>query len=75
MGKANNQPNKSKPKVSVSIGRLLMVLIGANFIMLLAPNFGMLNSFLYIPDLYTWPAFVLGFVLIFFGFKGLYKKP
>lgn len=74
MGKTNNPGNKSKPKVKVSILHLLLILAGANCIMLFAPNVGMLNSFLYIPDLYTWPASVVGIALLIFGFNGLYKQ-
>ncbi len=74
MGKTNNPGNKSKPRVKVSILHLLLILAGANCIMLFAPNVGMLNSFLYIPDLYTWPASVVGIVLLVFGFNGLYKQ-
>ena len=74
MGKTNNPGNKSKPQVKVSILHLLLILLGANCIMLFAPNFGMLNSFLYIPDLYTWSASILGLALLFLGFKDLYKN-
>ena len=74
MGKTNNPGNKSKPKVKVSILHLLLILAGANCIMLFAPNVEMLNSFLYIPDLYTWPASVVGIALLIFGFNGLYKQ-
>ncbi len=74
MGKTNNPGNKSKPQVKVSILHLLLILAGANCIMLFAPNVGMLNSFLYIPDLYTWPASIVGIALLIFGFNGLYKS-
>ncbi len=74
MGKSNNPGNKSKPPVKVSILHLLLILAGANCIMLFAPNVGMLNSFLYIPDLYTWSASLVGVALLIFGFNGLYKQ-
>ncbi len=74
MGKTNNPGNKTKPQVKVSILHLLLILAGANCIMLFAPNVGMLNSFLYIPDLYTWPASIVGIALLIFGFNGLYKQ-
>ncbi len=74
MGQANNPGKKSKPQqVKVNILRLLLILVGANIIMLCAPNIGMLNSFLYIPDIYTWPASMGGMALLFLGFRGLYK--
>jgi hypothetical protein len=50
------------------------VLIGANLLMLLTPNFGMLNSFLFIPDIYTWTAMVVGGAFMGIGFTGLYKN-
>ncbi|MFZ4524065.1 MAG: hypothetical protein ACOYOE_00590 [Chlorobium sp.] len=74
MGKSNNPGNKSKAPVKVSILHLLLILAGANCIMLFAPNVGMLNSFLYIPDLYTWSASIVGVALLVFGFNGLYKQ-
>lgn len=74
MGNAEKSPNKSKPRVKVSIFHLLLVLVGANFLMLLTPNFGMLNSFLYIPDLYTWSAVIIGGAFMGIGFSGLYKN-
>ena len=42
--------------------------------LLLAPEFGLLNSLLYIPDLYVWPATVGGFAMVVFGFRGFFKK-
>ncbi len=74
MGNADNSLNKSKPRVKVSIFHLLLVLIGANLLMLLTPNFGMLNSFLFIPDIYTWSAMVVGGAFMGIGFTGLYKN-
>ncbi|MBV5302753.1 MAG: hypothetical protein JZU70_00885 [Chlorobium sp.] len=74
MGNDEKSLNKSKPRVKVSIFHLLLVLIGANLLMLLTPNFGMLNSFLYIPDIYTWSAVILGGGLMVTGFNGLYKN-
>jgi hypothetical protein len=74
MGNADNSLNKSKPRVKVSIFHLLLVLIGANLLMLLTPNFGMLNSFLFIPDIYTWTAMVVGGAFMGIGFTGLYKN-
>ena len=74
MGKSNNPANKSKPRVKVSVLHLIVILAGANCIMLFAPNIGMLNSFLYIPDIYTWPASALGIAMLYWGFRGLYRQ-
>jgi len=74
MSNVDNSGNKSKLPAKVSIFHLLLVLMGANLMMLLTPNFGMLNSFLFIPDIYTWSAVILGVALLGMGFNGLYKK-
>ncbi len=74
MGKANNPVNNSKPREKVSALHVIMILIGANLMLLLAPEFGLLNSLLYIPDLYVWPATVGGFAMVVFGFRGFFKK-
>jgi hypothetical protein len=74
MGKANNTGNKSKSREKVSIFHVLLILIGSNLMLLFAPDFGLLNSILYIPDLYTWPATVGGFALVVLGFSGFFKK-
>jgi hypothetical protein len=74
MANADKSGNKNNPRAKVSIFHLLLVLMGANLMMLLAPDFGMLNSFLYIPDIYTWSAVIVGVALLGLGFNGLYKK-
>jgi hypothetical protein len=74
MGKANNPDNKSKPRLKVSILHLLLVLTGADLILLLAPEYGILNSIQPISDLYSWPALIGGIMLLILGFKGVYKK-
>ncbi len=74
MSNGDKSGSESKLPVKVSIFHLLLVLMGANVIVLLAPDFGMLNSFLYIPDIYTWSSIVVGLALIVTGFKGLYKS-
>ncbi len=74
MGKANNPGNNSKPRGKVSAFHVLMILVGANLMFLFAPDFGLLNSILYIPDLYTWSATVGGFLLLVLGFRGFFKK-
>jgi len=74
MGNAENSQSGSKPRVKVSIFHLLLVLLGSNLMLLLTPNVGMLNGFLYIPDLYTWSATLIGIALLGMGLNGLYKK-
>ncbi len=73
MGKANNQGNNTKPQPRISMFHVLLVLIGADLVLLLAPEVGILNSILYIPDIYTWPALAIGIALLVLGFRRLYK--
>ncbi len=75
MAKANKPVNNSKPRLKVSFLGVLMILIGADLVLLLAPEVGILNSGFYIPDIYTWPALIAGVALLVFGFRHLYKKP
>ncbi|MEI7695687.1 MAG: hypothetical protein WCI64_08605 [Chlorobium sp.] len=74
MSNVEKSASKNKSRAKVSIFHLLLVLMGANLMMLLTPNFGMLNSFLFIPDIYTWSAVILGVALLGMGFNGLYKN-
>ncbi len=74
MGKANNPVNNSKPREKVSAFHVLLILIGANLMLLFAPDFGLLNSMFYIPDIYVWPATVGGLAMVVFGFRGFLKK-
>jgi hypothetical protein len=74
MGKANNPGNNSKPQEKVSPFHVLLILIGANLMLLFAPEYGLLNSMLYIPDLYIWPATLGGFAMVVLGFRGFFKK-
>ncbi|MBM3162856.1 MAG: hypothetical protein FJZ79_05990 [Chlorobi bacterium] len=75
MAKANKPVNNSKPAVKVSFAGVLMILLGADLILLLAPDVGILNSGFYIPDFYTWPALFAGIALLVLGFRKLYRKP
>ncbi|NTW83324.1 MAG: hypothetical protein HGB36_08160 [Chlorobiaceae bacterium] len=74
MGKTNNQGNNTKQGLKISIFHVLVILVGADLILLLAPELGILNSILFIPDIYTWPALIIGIIMLVFGFRGLYKK-
>ena len=74
MGKANKPGNNSKPNVKVSVFHVFVILAGADLILLLAPDFGILNSILILPDIYSWSAVIGGLIMLFYGFNGLYKK-
>ena len=74
MGKANKPGNNSKPNVKVSVFHVLVILVGADLILLLAPDFGILNSILFLPDIYAWSAVIGGLLMLVYGFNGLYKK-
>jgi hypothetical protein len=74
MAKANKPENNSKPRSKVSILHMLIILVGADLILLLAPEYGILNSISYLSDTYTWSALAVGLALIIYGFKGFIKK-
>lgn len=71
MAKANN----NKPRVKVKFLNLLLVLLGADLILLFAPFNGWIGwiSFL-VSDEVSWAALIVGIVLIALGFRGLYEK-
>ena len=74
MGKANKPGNNSKPNVKVSVFHVFVILAGADLILLLAPDFGILNSILVLPDIYSWSAVIGGLIMLVYGINGLYKK-
>ncbi len=74
MAQAKKQGDKKGPGLKVKFLNLLLVLLGADLILLFAPGIGILNSVFYIGDLIAWLSLVLGIVLLVFGFKGLYQK-
>ncbi|NTU52356.1 MAG: hypothetical protein HGA97_01360 [Chlorobiaceae bacterium] len=74
MAKAKKEEQNSKPRVRIGIMNTLFILAGADFILLLAPQYGLLNSMFFIGDLITWSALLSGIVLLLLGFRGVYRK-
>lgn len=74
MAKANKEGQNSKPRLKLRFSRVLLILLGANLILLFAPEVGMLNSAFYIGYMISWPAVVIGIVLLVIGFRGVYEK-
>lgn len=75
MAKASQKSNKNqKPQVHVRFTRVLLIIAGADLLLLFAPGIGFLHSFYYIGDLISFGASILGIVLIFIAFKTLYYK-
>ncbi|NTU45216.1 MAG: hypothetical protein HGA99_06795 [Chlorobiaceae bacterium] len=74
MAKANKPENNSKPPVKVSFLHVLIILVGADLILLFAPEVGIWNSLSYLSDLYSWSALIGGLLLILFGLRGFIKK-
>ncbi|TLU88129.1 MAG: hypothetical protein FDX30_01450 [Chlorobium sp.] len=76
MGKANKEGNNTKPGLKISIFHVLVTLVGADLILLFAPEIGLIyyvnSSF---SDIYAWSALIIGFILLIYGLKGVYKKP
>ncbi|ASQ91377.1 hypothetical protein CHL67_11010 [Prosthecochloris sp. GSB1] len=73
MAKANKEVD-NKPRVRVRFLNVLMVLVGADLILLFAPGVGILNSVLYIGEVIGWTSVVIGIGFLVFGFKDLYRK-
>ncbi|MDP8305782.1 MAG: hypothetical protein RAO75_04615 [Candidatus Chlorobium antarcticum] len=73
MGKSNKQENNPKRRVKVRVFNVLMILAGADLILLLSPGAGILNSLFFIPDIYTWPALGVGLLLLLVGLRDLYR--
>lgn len=79
MAQAKKQGDKKGPGLKVKFLNLLLVLLGADLILLFAPGVGMLNSVIeirpeFLGELIAWLSLFLGIVLLVFGFKGLYQK-
>ncbi len=63
-----------KPRVRIKILNLLIVILGADLILLFAPGIGILNFGFTIGDGLAWSALIAGIILLVIGFKGLYQK-
>jgi uncharacterized membrane protein len=74
MAKAKKQETNSKPRVRISFAKALLILVGADLVLLLAPGVGLLNSMFYIGDLISWSALVIGIALLVLGFRGVFGK-
>ena len=74
MAKAKKQETNSKPAVRISFFKALIILVGADLVLLFAPGVGFLNSVFYIGDLISWSALVIGLVLLVLGFRGVFGK-
>lgn len=70
MAKSNN----NKPRVKIKFLNVLLVLLGADLILLFAPGIGILNSVFYIGEVISWSALIGGIILLVLGFKDLYQK-
>jgi len=73
MAKANKGVD-NKPRIKVRFLNVLMVLVGADLILLFAPGVGILNSVLYIGEVIGWSSVVIGIGFLVFGFRDLYQK-
>jgi Ca2+/Na+ antiporter len=74
MAKAKKEENNSKPRVRISFLKAFMILIGADLVLLFAPAIGLLNSAFYIGDMISWPALIIGLVLLAVGIKGVFRE-
>ena len=74
MAKAKKQEKNSKPAPRINILKALLILVGADIVLLFAPGLGILNGIFYIGDLISWSALLAGVALLVFGFRGLFRK-
>lgn len=70
MAKAKN----NKPRVKIKFLNLLLVILGADLVLLFAPGVGILNFAFDIGEGIAWSALIVGIILIVFGFKDLYQE-
>lgn len=68
------EANNNKPRVKVKFLNVLLVLLGADLILLFAPGYGILNFGFDIGEGLAWTALIAGIVLLVLGFRGLYQK-
>ncbi|NTU67749.1 MAG: hypothetical protein HGB02_02585 [Chlorobiaceae bacterium] len=74
MAKAKKQEKNSKPAPGIRFLHALLILVGADIVLLFAPGLGILNSVFFIGDMIAWPALLVGVALLVAGFRGLYRK-
>jgi Ca2+/Na+ antiporter len=74
MAKAKKEEKNSKSRVKISLMKTLLILLGADLILLLAPGIGLLNSAFYIGDMISWSAVIIGMILLALGFNGVFRK-
>jgi len=73
MAKAKKEEKNSKPPARISFLKALIIMIGADLVLLFAPGFGILNSVFYIGSFISWSALLLGIGLLLLGFRGLFR--
>jgi hypothetical protein len=74
MAKAKKEQQNSKPRRRFSLLKAFFILAGADLILLLAPEYGLLNSLFYLGDMITWASLFAGIGLLVTGFRGLYGQ-
>ncbi|ANT65871.1 MULTISPECIES: hypothetical protein [Prosthecochloris] len=73
MPKANKE-RANKPAVKVRFLNVLLILLGADLVILFTPQIGILNSAFFIGPGLGWSACIAGLGLLVYGFRGLYRK-
>jgi len=76
MAKSSRNSKKSnkpvKPQVHVRFSRVLVILAGANLVLMFAPGIGMLHSMYYIGSFISLLASLIGIALVIYAFQSLY---
>ncbi|NTW50952.1 MAG: hypothetical protein HGB19_14725 [Chlorobiales bacterium] len=74
MAKAPKPQKPPKPRVNVRFTRVMLIIIGADLILLFAPGVGFLNAFYYIGDFISFGATLIGLAIIAYAFRTIYYK-
>ncbi|NTV67953.1 MAG: hypothetical protein HGB06_09815 [Chlorobaculum sp.] len=72
MAKAKKEENNSKPRGKMSLFRAVLIMLGADIILLFVPGYGMLSMGQ--STLFNWLSLIAGLALLAFGFNGLFRK-
>ncbi|NTW49952.1 MAG: hypothetical protein HGB19_09535 [Chlorobiales bacterium] len=74
MAKAPKSQTPPKPRVNVRFSRVMLIIIGADLILMFAPVVGLLNTFLYIGEFVSFGATLVGLAIIIYAFQSIYYK-
>jgi hypothetical protein len=74
MAKAKKEEKNSKPPARIGFLRVLVVLAGADLLLICAPWVGIGNSLIPIDERFAWGISLFGILLIVVGLRGIFRK-